>query len=75
MLTSSHVVPWNLRYRGGGMSVRVAMPCAQVERRARQGPQRMLKIWRKDVRHGYRLMEQWQARSGRQGRLHMQGPL
>ena len=37
---------------------------AQVERRARQGPQRMLKIWRKDVRNGYRLMEQWQVRSG-----------
>lgn len=37
---------------------------AQVERRARQGPQRMLKIWRKDVRNGYRLMELWQVRSG-----------
>ena len=36
----------------------------QVERRARQGPQRMLKIWRKDVRNGYRLMEQWQVRPG-----------
>ena len=41
---------------------------AQVERRARQGPQRMLKIWRKDVRNGYRLMEQWQVRFWALGR-------
>jgi len=35
----------------------------QVERRVRQGPQRMVKLWRKDVREGYRVMEQWQARA------------
>ncbi|KAK9827618.1 hypothetical protein WJX81_006830 [Elliptochloris bilobata] len=47
---------------GSGASVDVMLRCThEVERRARQGPQRMLKIWRKDVRHGYRLMEQWQC--------------